>query len=321
MTASTRSLAPMTRTPLPRRGRARYDAPSIQAEAREQHTAEGSSDSLEAEACRLEASGRYRVYRRLEDVHIEVEAIRDGGPLIALIHGRTLDERGRRMSPPDVVAALATCGEKSIGRIVAVMRSSRRKSLGQGSLPFPGASAEAQDPPGFDLADVQTRIVCAVSHDPTFRSAASAAFPWLDGMPWASSRDVDWVSLGSASSSLADILATLGLYGDLDKPVVGCHALATILMPNRWRSDVEPPLAQLRRNLDMRKVRVLATGRTWELRDAFRSRGWRWSDGTRGTVKGWTVVVPLCSAPLEIAWAREHLHRIGGHVTVEELSA
>lgn len=280
----------------------------------------GRRDDLEASARRLEASGRYRVTRRLPSRTVERSPSRENARLVLVAHRRRTGsgKNGSRLA--GVAFVLATFDQRGLRDVVAAFEEE-----GQPNLPFfapVGRVSHAVPPTPEAMERYADRIDFCVSHDRgSLPDVLRTGLPVLRGIPWASARDaVDWRRLGVEGDGLSPILGRFGLFADVSEPRGGCDALVEALSADRWQTETDPPFMQLRRLLDARHVEVVATGPTYEIRDALKQRGYRWNHGVGGVGKHWSLVVSYRDALVEIAWLRHRLHGNGGSAEMRELN-
>ncbi|MBB3952615.1 hypothetical protein [Aureimonas jatrophae] len=276
-----------------------------------------SAERLEGTLRRAEASGLYRVLRRVERAHPVPTA---AGRLVLIVQGDASSPR--RGCRDGGAALLATHDGLRLTDVVATFADDP-----QGSLPFDacddGGTTTGHRPlDGGALDAFGDRIDLVVSHD---AEGAKPSFvhghPALAGLAWTSSRrDVPW-SHYDTGDGIENLLLRLRLFGPMRSPADACAALFSILSSTAWPSTLRSPLGMLLDAARNQIVELVATGPTFSLRDGLKSRGWRWNPAD----KTWSVRLPEGSAAFETAWVLERLHPLGGsvrmHRIVEAVSA
>lgn len=247
----------------------------------------------------LEASGNYRILRRLTPRARYTEE--DG---TAKRIGIILDVETTGLDPTrDEVIELAMVKFEfdSDGRIFSVLDSF--DELRQPSVPIPpeitrltgiadvdvaGRSIDSEDVSRF-IADAAV----VIAHNAAFdRKFAERSWPEFEHKAWACSvSQIDWRSEGFEGSRLGYLLAGCGLFHDAHRADADCAALIEILSRPLPASG-EPALKRLLDTARQATVRVWATNSPFDLKDALKSRGYRWNDGSDARPKAWWIDVP-----------------------------
>jgi DNA polymerase-3 subunit epsilon len=144
---------------------------------------------------------------------------------------------------------------------------------------------------GFDDCLVESLCAAAdlvIAHNADFdRPKVERRFPCFAAKHWSCSvSDVDWKAEGIESQKLAFIAYRLGFFFDAHRAGNDCqavvHALAQTL-PVSGRPVMQALLDAARRP----SYRVWSVHSPFEMKDALKARGYRWSAGEAGRPKAW----------------------------------
>jgi DNA polymerase-3 subunit epsilon len=273
-------------------------------------------ESLERMAARLEASGGYRILRRLEPR--ENYHVPDGTPTR---RGVFVDVETTGLDPATdeiVELPMVPFDFSSGGRIFAVHGSfSRFRDPGR---PIPaavtaltGISDAMVAGASVDAAEIEAFIgpaALVVAHnaafDRRFMERLCGAFATL---PWACSwAEVPWADEGLDSAKLAHLAAAHGFFHEGHRAVHDCRAGIEILsrtLPRSGRSALGVLLESARQP----RWRVSAVRAPFERKDSLKRRGYRWCDGSDGRARAWNVDVADHALETELAFLRSEIYR------------
>jgi DNA polymerase III subunit epsilon len=264
---------------------------------------------LEALVERLEASGDYRVLRRLRHAPRVDPAGLPAGAREAL----ALDLETTGLDPDvdvPIEIGLVRFAYDEAGRILGVTGE-------LGALEDPGrplspevtrlTGIRDEDVAGrrFPEADVQRLldgVAIVVAHNAGFdRPFAERRFPALERFAWGCSlRDVDWREAdGYGGGSLGALLAAHGLFFGAHRAVEDGYAVIELLRQTLPTSG-ELAFNRLRASARQATVRLWAVGSPFEAKDALKARGYRWTAECRA----WRADVPEEGLEDELAWLR-----------------
>lgn len=276
-------------------------------------------ESLERMAAQLEASGSYRILRRLEpraNYHPP-----DGTPTR---RGVFLDVETTGLDPATdeiVELAMVPFDFTSDGRIFAVHEPlSRFRDPGR---PIPaavtaltgitdsmvaGASIDAAEIDSF-LGSTTLVIAHNAGFDRRFMERLCDAFVTL---PWACSwAEVPWADEGFDGAKLAHLAAAQGFFHDGHRAVHDCYAGIEILARTLPRSG-RTALGVLLESARQPRWRVWAVRAPFERKDSLKRRGYRWCDGSDGRPRAWNVEVADQALESELAFLRGEIYRRHG---------
>ncbi len=271
-------------------------------------------DDLEAMATRLEASGAYRIARRL-DLTRHLHA--DPGEPVQL--GLVLDVETTGLDPrADEIIELAMLPfhYTATGRITTVLPPFSR--LRQPASPIPEAIARLTgitdamvegcsiDPDEVASFVAQAQLV--VAHNARFdRPFAEAFCPSFAFLPWACSHaQVDWSGAGHAGSRLVNLLFDAGCFVEAHRALDDCQAVLALLA--RELPDTgQPAMAALLAAARQPTVRISAAGAPYAAKDLLKTRGYRWQNGDDGRPRAWIIDVTKDAREAEVAFLRQEI--------------
>ncbi|CAA9370379.1 MAG: hypothetical protein AVDCRST_MAG68-5693 [uncultured Gemmatimonadetes bacterium] len=148
-----------------------------------------------------------------------------------------------------------------------------------------------------------------VAHNAAFdRPFLERRFAAFADRPWACSMaEVPWAASGFSSAKLEFLLwKSCGEFFDGHRADEDCragvHLLATPLPSG------ELPMSALLRSCRRRTARVWAADAPFRHKDALRARGYRWSGGERGRLRGWYLDADEAAAAAECRWLEERIY-------------
>jgi DNA polymerase-3 subunit epsilon len=273
-------------------------------------------EALERMAVRLEATGGYRILRRLEPrgtYHAP-----DGTPTRRGIF-LDVETTGLDCATDEIVElALVPFDFAHDGRIFAVHEPfSRFRDPGR---PIPAAVTALTGITGamvagasIDAAEIEEFLgpaALVVAHnagfDRRFVEGLCGAFATL---PWACSwAEVPWSDEGFDSAKLTHLAAAYGFFYDGHRAVHDCVAGIEILartLPRSGRSALGVLLDSARQP----RWRVSAIRAPFERKDSLKRRGYRWCDGSDGRTRAWNVDVADDAPESELAFLRREIYR------------
>lgn len=275
-----------------------------------------SDDQLERMARQLEASGRYRILRRIEQgarpqsppecstkraIFLDVETTGldvESDEIVELaMVPFDYDEEGKVRSILPPFSALRDPGRPISAAVTALTGLTEEMVAGR--------TIEVGEVRDFLK---QTALVVAhhAAFDRRFCERFCGAFADL---PWACSlTEVPWSDEGFEGSRLTHLANGHGLYFDGHRAVHDCMAGIEILsrrLPRCGRTG----LAVLLESARAPRWRVWATGSPYELRELLKRRGYRWNDGTDGRPKSWYADVSNEFLEAESEFLRYEIYR------------
>lgn len=157
---------------------------------------------------------------------------------------------------------------------------------------------------GAISAFVQDAVII-IAHNSGFdRKFAERYWPIFERKAWGcSATEIEWRKHGFEGSRLAYLLNGAGFFHQAHRAVDDCHALLEILAVELPTTGA-PALALLLETARKKTTRIWAERSPFELKDALKRRGYRWSDGSDGRPRSWYVDVPEGAVEEEISFLK-----------------
>lgn len=273
-------------------------------------------DDLEAMARALEASGEYRVVRRLRPRTPQMPPpgtpVRYG--LVVDVETTGLDSRHHEI----IELAMTPFSYGLDGTIFTVGKSFQ--SLQQPSTPIPdeistitgitNAMVEGQTIDERKMASFITPASIIIAHNAAFDRRFLERFsPLFIAKPWACSlSQIDWAGEGYEGTKLGYLAQAAGFFYDSHRAVNDCLATIELLAAPLPRSRV----SGLSRLLDAARqpsFRIWAENAPYETKDALKARGYRWNGGSGSQPRGWYIDVPEALQEAEIQFLKTEIYR------------
>ncbi|WP_366145835.1 3'-5' exonuclease [Bradyrhizobium sp.] len=265
-------------------------------------------------ARRLEASGRYRILRRIEwpnqprsavdcstrrGIFLDVETTGLDVELDEIIELAMVpfdyDVEGVIQSILPPFSALRDPGRPIPASVTALTGLTEEMVAGR--------SIEADDVRRF-ISQAAVVVAHNASFDRRFCERLCDAFV---NLPWACSlTEVPWREEGFEGSRLTHLANGHGLFFDGHRAVHDCLAGIEILtrpLPLSGRTGLAVLLDSARKP----RWRIWATGAPYELRETLKRRGYRWNDGSDGRPRSWHADV--CDEQGELEFLCAEIYR------------
>jgi DNA polymerase-3 subunit epsilon len=269
------------------------------------------STQLEDIARLLEQSPDFKVLRRLQprDVFSQSRCER---PLIGIV--LDTETTGLDLDKAEVIElAMLKFQYTPDGEVLRVI--DKFDELRQPNNPIPteitaltGITDEMVAGRSIDPAAVEAFVADAelvIAHNARFdRPIAEKAWPVFKNLNWACSIDgVPWREKGFEGTKLAYLLMGGGLFADAHRAIGDCQALLHLLS-SPFGAEGKPALATLLANARETTIRVFAVDSPFDRKDLLKTRGYRWSNGTKGCRRCWWRDVAEGELETELAFLR-----------------
>jgi DNA polymerase-3 subunit epsilon len=263
----------------------------------------------------LEATGRYRVLKRLEPRPI-VPFPRPGffrrG---VLVDAETTGLNNREDEIIEIgIVAFSFDEQGAIGDVTGVY-----SALHEPTRPIPaeitrltGITDEMVTGHMIDPQQLRSLVEPAdlvIAHYARFDRPFFEAFsPLFDRKAWACSvSEIDWAARGFEGNKLGYLIGQAGYFHEAHRAVDDCFALLEIL--DRGHGDsASSPFSELYLSSQQNRARIYAEHSPFEMKDQLKMRGYRWSDGSDGGPKSWWIEIEEHRVQDEINYLRAEIY-------------
>lgn len=276
----------------------------------------------------LEASGQYRVLRRLDVARCL--APNDGTPTRC---GMFLDIESTGLNPlasEPIEFAMIPFDYTADGRVFAVHQPLHQ--FNEPQIPIPSeitaiTGLTDDDVAGhkFDISAIEKfteQAVLILAHNAAFdRPFAERISPIFAARPWACTMsDVPWRGEGVQGRRLSDLLARFFYFFDAHRAVDDCQAgiaLTTMVLPKSGQRVLEKLLEVARKPT----WRIFADGAPFETKDILKSRGYRWNTDTTIGPRAWRIDVDSDRLEEELVFLKQEILKRGVMPPLQEITA
>lgn len=277
---------------------------------------ENSPDDLERMAAELDASGSYRVLRRipLRSVVNQPDDTPTRQGLLVDVETTGLDPRRDEI----IELAMVPFTYGIDGRVFEIGKPFAR--LRQPMAPIPariteitGITNEMVLGRTIDAGEVAAFVnpaAIVIAHNASFdRRFLEADWDVFRDKPWACSMtQVDWAREGFEGGKLAYLAYAAGFFYDRHRAVDDCLAAIELLARPLPKCGL-PALQILLEKARQPTWRIVADGAPFELKEVLKDRGYRWNDGVNGAPRAWYVDVDEADKDAEIAFLMAKIQR------------
>ncbi|WP_417423318.1 3'-5' exonuclease [Hoeflea sp.] len=148
-----------------------------------------------------------------------------------------------------------------------------------------------------------------IAHNAGFdRPFCEAYSPVFVHKAWACSvSEIDWSARGFEGSKLGYLIGQSGYFHDGHRAVDDCFALLEVLAQIR-PGTAAAPFTELHQASQRSRVRIYAENSPFDMKDHLKARGYRWSDGSDGRPKSWWVELPEEKFDEELHFLRTEIY-------------
>lgn len=285
--------------------------------------------NYDAMATTLEATGDYRVLRRLQyRRHLREH---DGSPTrIGIL--LDLETTGLNPASDEIIemAMVPFVYSTASGHIFEVMEPFQRFRQPSSTIPpeitqLTGITDEMVAGQSIDPAEVAAFIAPAaivIAHNASFdRKFAENFCESFSTKAWGCSlNEIDWKAEGFDGGKLGYLLAGCGLFHNGHRAVDDCFATVEVLSRPLPVTGV-PALAKLLEAARTPTCRIWAEGSPFDAKDRLKARGYKWSDGSNGRPKSWFRDVSEGQLAAELEYLRSEIYQRDVDPTVVKLTA
>ena len=281
----------------------------------------------EAMAAALEASGDYRVVRRLEPCPPLPAPPADARlGLVVDVETTGSDVRGDEV----IELAMVRFAYSPEGEVLGVVDTFQAyheptRPISAEITALTGISAETVAGHRLDADAVGAFVAPAVivlAHNAAFdRRFAERLHPWFSTKAWGCSMsEPPWREEGFEGLKLTYLAAQSGFFYERHRAPHDCLATLEILsrpLPVSGR----PALAHLLERARQPSYRVWAADAPFEQKDRLKARGYRWSSGEDGRPRSWWIDLAQPQPESEIEWLRAEVYGYPAEVPCRRLTA
>ena len=270
----------------------------------------------EAMAAALESTGDYRVLRKIQQRRTITPP--DGAPFK---NGLFVDVETTGLDPDRheiIELAMVPFTYGRDGRIFSIGEAFQqlqepKEPIAPEITAITGITGEMVSGHELDSHAVEAFMANAdliVAHNASFDRRFLENFsPAFEMKPWACSiQQVDWRSEGFEGTRLGYLVASAGYFYDRHRAQNDCYAAIELLAKTLPQCG-EPAFKQLLENARKTTWRIWATYAPFDLKDALRERGYKWSSGGNGSLRAWFIDVAEDQRDAELAFLQNEIYR------------
>jgi DNA polymerase III subunit epsilon len=161
-----------------------------------------------------------------------------------------------------------------------------------------------------------------IAHNAAFdRKFAERSWPLFEHKHWAcSATGIEWQKYGFGGVKLPYLLMQSGFFHDAHRALDDCHATLEILvreLPDTSTTALAVLLDRARR----KTFRVWAENAPFELKDELKRRRYHWNDGTDGRPRSWHIDVEESKLEAETTYLRKEIYQRDIDIACQEITA
>jgi DNA polymerase-3 subunit epsilon len=269
----------------------------------------------ESLASHLEATGNYRVIRRLVPRAVTPPPIGCTDKIGVVLDFETtgLDPAKDEIIEVAMVKFRYSANDEITG-VSGVFQSYNEPSILIPTLvtELTGITHDMVGGHRIDMAAMEEFVAGAnvvIAHNAGFdRKFAERLSSIFEHKHWCCTQtEIDWRKHGFGGAKLGYLLADIGYFHTAHRAIDDCHALVEILAhPLSAAPSVFAELIECARRTT---IRVWAQRSPFDLKDVLKARGYRWNDGTDGRPKSWFIDVAEEARDAEVGFLKNEIYQ------------
>lgn len=285
-------------------------------------------EEFEDLARRLEASGNYKILRRLSPLQPTTTPAGSGGKIGIIVD---LETTGLDATKDEIIeVAMVKFGYSNNDQITGV--TGIFQAFNQPAAPIPPEIVELTgisdamvaghkiDAAALESFVADTNIV--IAHNAAFdRKFAERYWSIFVHQHWAcSATGIEWQKYGFGGVKLPYLLTQSGFFHDAHRALDDCHATLEILA-NDLPGTSTTALAVLLDHARRKTFRIWAENAPFELKETLKRRRYRWNDGTDGRPRSWYIDVEEANSDVELNYLRKEIYQRDIDLDCREITA
>lgn len=286
------------------------------------------TEETEDLARRLEATGNYRILRRLLPQPPTAAAAGRGSKVGIIVDFETtgLDPKQDEI----IEVAMVKFGYSNSDQVTGV--TGIFQAFNEPSRPIPENIIELTNITNemvaghrIDDAALENFVADAnivIAHNAAFdRKFAERSWPVFEHVHWAcSASGIDWQQHGFGGAKLVYLVTQLGLFHDAHRAIDDCHAALEILS-RQLPATSTTALAALLDRARRKTFRIWAENAPFDLKETLKRRRYRWSDGSDGRPRSWHIDVEEDKLDAELNFLRKEVYQRDVDLDCREITA
>jgi DNA polymerase III subunit epsilon len=286
------------------------------------------NEETEDLARRLEATGNYRVLRRLLPQLPTARAAGYESKVGIIVDFETTGLDAKKDEIIEV--AMVKFHYSNSGQVVGVTDTFQAFNQPSGAISreiieLTGITDEMVDGQKIDDAALEAFVADAnviIAHNAAFdRKFAEKSWPLFKHMHWAcSASGINWQQHGFGGVKLTYLITQSGLFHDAHRALDDCHATLEIL-GRRLPTTSTTALAVLLDRARRKTFQIWAEHAPFNLKEMLKRRRYRWSDGSDGRPRSWYVDVEEDKLDAELNFLRKEIYQRDVDIDCREITA
>jgi DNA polymerase-3 subunit epsilon len=273
------------------------------------------NEEAEILAHRLEATGNYKVLRRLVPPDPAATPAGYGGRFGIIID---LETTGLDTSKHEILeVAMVKFRYSNGGQITGVTDIFQAFNQPLAHIPaeiieLTGITDGMVAGHKIDSAALERFVANAnvvIAHNAAFdRRFAEKSWSLFEHKHWAcSATGIEWQKYGFGGIKLSYLLTQSGFFHEAHRALDDCYATLEILA-RELPATSTTALAVLLDRARRKSFRIWAENAPFQLKDALKRRLYRWNDGSDGRPRGWHIDVDECNRDAELDFLRKEIY-------------